>query len=301
MRGSGSLVRSESFSRSMVSAALVLGSLLFGSALLAEDLAMAEARYQHTDYEGSLSLLDKNSPLAETNSLLGRNYFMTGEFKKATDYFLKAVTLDPKNAEYMDWLGRSYGKRAELSNPLMAPGFASKARQAFEKAAELDPKNSDALSDLFDYYLEAPGFLGGGYDKATVVAEKISAVDPAEGYFEQSKLAQKRKEFDTAEKHLRKAIAAASPRNQVGNLIELAKFLAKQGRTRESDAVFQQAQTAAPNAPEVWFARADVLIRQKRNLDEAKGLLQKYMQASITVDDPPKEEARRLLKQVGGV
>jgi hypothetical protein len=50
----------------------------------------------------------------------------------------------------------------------------------------------------------------------------------------------------------------------------------------------------------VWFARADVLIKQKRNLNEAKLLLEKYVSASITVDDPPKGEARRLLKQVGG-
>ena len=299
MRGLGSRLVLNS-RRGIARATVVLVSLLFGFILHAEDLSKAEARYQHTDYSGSLAILDKNSPSAATNFLLGRNYFMTGEFKKATDSFLKATEGEPNNAEYMDWLGRTYGKRAELSNPLFAPGLASKARQAFEKATELDPRNSDALSDLFDYYLEAPGFLGGGYDKATVVADKIAAVDPAEGYFEKSKLAQKRKEFDTAEQHLRRAIAAA-PKNQVGNLIELAKFLARQGRTRESDAVFAQAQTVAPNAPEVWFARADVLIKQNRNINEAKGLLQKYMQASLTVDDPPKEEARRLLKQVGGV
>jgi tetratricopeptide (TPR) repeat protein len=302
MAGIGGSVLLRNFRLAVVSATFALSSLLLllSPALSAEDLAKAEARYQRTDYEGSLALVDRNSPLAAANFLLGRNFFMTGQFKKATDSFLKAAALDPKNAEYMDWLGRTYGKRAELSNPLMAPGLAARARQAFEKSAELDPKNSDALSDLFDYYLQAPGFLGGGYDKASAVAEKIATIDPSEGYFEQSKLAQKRKEFDTAEQHLRRAIAAAAPQHQIGNLIELAKFLAKQGRTRESDAVFQQAQKAAPNAPELWFAKADMLIKQNRNLDEAKGLLQKYMQASTTVDDPPKQEARRLLKQVGG-
>ena len=300
MRISGSAVGLATSSRKTLSTALVVSGLLFTYGLSAEDLSKAEARYQHTDYSGSLALLDKNSASPETNFLLGRNYFMTGDSKRATDSFLKATSLNPGNAEYMDWLGRAYGKRAELSNPLMAPGLASKARQAFEKAAQLDPRNSDALSDLFDYYLEAPGFLGGGYEKASAVAEKISVFDPAEGYYERSKLAQKRKEFDTAEQHLRKAISVA-PQRPVGHLIELAKFLAKQGRTRESDAVFIQAQNVAPNAPGVWFARADVLIKEKRNLDEAKVLLQKYMQAPLTVDDPPKEQALRLLKQVGGV
>src|SRR5207302_2669975 len=126
-----------------------------------------------------------------------------------TDYLQKAAAAEPVSSDYMDWVGRAFGKRAETANPLSAPLLASKARQAFERAVALDPKNSEALSDLFDYYLEAPGFLGGGYDKAYDVAQKISAVDPPEGYFEKARLAQKRQEFPAAEQHLRQAIAVA--------------------------------------------------------------------------------------------
>jgi tetratricopeptide (TPR) repeat protein len=224
---------------------------------------------------------------------------MQGDFKKATEYIQKATSLAPVNSEYMDWLGRTYGKRAETSNVLAAPGYASKARQAFEKSVELDPKNNDALADLFDYYLEAPGFLGGGYDKAVAVTNRLAAIDPAEAYFERAKLAQKKKEYQSAEAHMRQAIAVAP--HEVGHLIALARLLATQGKERESDAVFLEAQKVNPNAPQLWFARADVLIKQKRNLNEAKLLLEKYMSASITVDDPPKQEARRLLKRAGGV
>jgi tetratricopeptide (TPR) repeat protein len=198
----------------------------------------------------------------------------------------------------VDWLGRAYGRRAELSNPIFAATLASKARQAFEKSVSLDPKNTEALSDLFEYYLEAPGFMGGGFDKAVAVAGKIAAVDPAEGFFEQAKLAQKRKEFDRAEVHLRQAIAAA-PR-KAGAMLVYAKFLAKQGRGAESDAVLAEAQQMEPNSPEIWYTKADLLIQQGRDLNQAKDLLVKYMHATITVDDPPKDDAERLLKQVGG-
>jgi Flp pilus assembly protein TadD len=276
----------------------MLALLLGAAAAYASDLTQAESLYKRTDFEGSLKLLDEQSSNAAETFLIGRNYFMQGDFKKATEYIQKAATLAPNNSEYMDWLGRTYGKRAETSNVLMAPGYASKARQAFEKSVELDPKNNDALSDLFDYYLEAPGFLGGGYDKAVAVTNKLAVIDPAEAYFERAKLAQKKKEYQRAETHMRQAIAAAP--HEVGHLIALARMLANQGRERESDAVFLEAQKVNPNAPQVWFARADVLIKQKRNLNEAKLLLQKYMSASITVDDPPKGEARRLLKQAGG-
>jgi len=270
--------------------------LVVSGFLSAHDLGKAEELYRHTAYENSLDLLDKKSSDAATNFLVGRDYFMIGDFKKAVEYLGKATTTSPENSEYMDWLGRAYGRRAEMANILSAPGFATKARDAFEAAVRLDPKNSEAWSDLFDYYLNAPGFMGGGYEKAKGVADKIAAIDPPEGYHVKAQLAQHRREYGDAEEALRKAVAVAP--HEVGHMITLAKFLANQGRTRESDAVFAAAEKANPGAPKLWFARADTLIKTKRNLDEAKNLLQKYVHASTTVDDPPKEEAARLLKQV---
>ncbi len=89
------------------------------------DLSKAEDLYRHTAYEESLKLLDKKSSDAATNFLVGRNYFMLGDFKKATEYLGKATTISPENSEYMDWLGRAYGRRAEMSSILSAPGFAT--------------------------------------------------------------------------------------------------------------------------------------------------------------------------------
>lgn len=265
---------------------------------VAQDLTKAEELYQRTNFEASLVLVDKRATDGPATFLLGRDYFMLGDFRRACDYLQKAAAAEPENSEYADWLGRAYGKRAELSNLLMAPALASKARQEFELAVELNGANRDALSDLFDYYLGAPSFLGGGYDKAAAVAEKMSAVDPSEAYFAQAKLAQKHREYRSAEQHLRQAVAVGP--HEIGHLIALARFLANQGRTGESDAVFQQAERINPNSPGLWYARADVLIQQKRNLDEAKTLLQKYVNAPITVDDPPRETALRLLKEAGG-
>src|SRR6185369_4259626 len=115
---------------------------------------------------------------------------------------------------------RAYGRRAETSSPFTAPGQASKARQYFEKATQLNPRNLEALTDLFEYYLEAPGFLGGGMDKAERTAEQISAIDPAEGHWSRAKLAEKRKDNGGAEEQLRRAVEA-SP-HQVGRLLDLA-------------------------------------------------------------------------------
>ena len=126
----------------------------------------------------------------------------------------------------------------------------------------------------------------------------MSAIRAAQGLYDKSKLDQKAKEYSKAEQHLRQAVAIA-PRS-IGHFIELAKLLAREGRTGESEAVFAEAERQAPNSPLLMFAHADVLIKQKRDLDEAKSLLEKYLHSPITPDDPPREEAYRQLKQVGG-
>ncbi len=55
----------------------VLAALLGSGVLHASDLAKAEDRYKHTDFEGSLALLDKHSSDAASNFLVARNYYMT--------------------------------------------------------------------------------------------------------------------------------------------------------------------------------------------------------------------------------
>ena len=264
-----------------------------------DGLQRAEELYNRTDYRASLAVLrESGDSTARTHFLAGRDHFMLGEYKKATDDFQKALAAEPSRSEYAHWLGRTYGRRAEMSNFLSAASYASKARQYFEHAVELDGSNEEALNDLFDFYLQAPGFLGGGYDKAQAIAQRIAEKNPAEGHFAEAQLADRKKQYDTAEEQLRRAMELA-PR-QVGRMLDLAKYLAKRGRYQESDAVFDRAEKLAPNAPKVLYARATTYVQQKRNLEKAKKLLVRYLESQLSPEDPPKEAAERLLKQASG-
>ena len=284
--------------RGLIALAVLLPSL-YGPLYAQDELKRARSLYDQTDYEKSLNLLREiPKPTADVDALKGQDYFMLGEYKKACESFEKAFALEPSNSEYAHWLGRSFGRRAETSSPLFAFGNASKARQYFERSVALAPNNGDALNDLFEFYLQAPGFLGGGYDKAERIAQRIGRLNQAEGHFAQAELAERRKQFDTAEEQLRRAIEAAP--NQVGRVLDLAKYLAKHGRIDESEAAFARAEALAPNSPKVSFARAHTYIEQKRNLDRAKDLLVKYLHSDLTPDDPPRTQAERLLKQVEG-
>jgi Flp pilus assembly protein TadD len=276
-------------------AGLALTAVLLSAA--PADMARARELYNRTDYEAALGLL---LPPAEkdaaTNHLIGLCYYMQGDAKKASGYFEKAAAQEGSRAEYFLWLGRAYGRRAETSSFVTAPGYASKARENFERAVQLDPRDLEAISDLFEFYLDAPGFLGGGLDKAAALAERMAAINPAEGHWAQARLAERRKQYGTAEQQLRSAVDLA-PR-QVGRLIDLAKFLAKSGRYQESEETFRRAESLAPNSPKLMFERAGVYIRSGRNLEVAKQLLRRYLQSPLTPNDPPRWEAENLLKQV---
>lgn len=275
-------------------------ALAAGVAGYGQDVNKAEDLYHHTDYQGSLRELKAiRNPDARTYFLIGQDYYMLGQFKPAVDNFEKAAAKDPKNSDYALWLGRAWGRRAETASVFTAPMAASKARQYFELAVKLDPRNKEATGDLFDYYLNAPSFLGGGLDKATALAQQIAKQDPAEGHFAEAQLADRRKDYDSAEQQLRRAVELA-PR-QVGRILDLARYLAKQGRVQESEAVFAQAEKIDPNNPKLIYTKAKTYVEQKRNLEQAKALLKKYMQCNLTPEDPPKEEARRLLAKVSGV
>jgi tetratricopeptide (TPR) repeat protein len=263
------------------------------------DLDRARKLYNLTEFQQSLDLLRAvPNKDASAYELMGRNYYGQGDFKKATEVLEKAAALDSENSEIYLWLGRAYGRRAETSSMLTAPGFATKARQFFEKAAQLNPDNLDAQSDLFEYYLEAPGFLGGGFDKASATAAQIARLNPSEGYWAQAKLAEKRKEFSNAEAHLRQAVEIAP--KQIGRLIDLARLFTKQGRYHDADLSLAKAEQIEPNSPRLMFAKADLYIKSKRNLDVARDLLKRYLSSSLTPDDPPRAEAEKLLKQVQG-
>jgi Flp pilus assembly protein TadD len=261
------------------------------------DWNRANSLYQRTEYRESLAALEFAPKDAPALQLAGQDLFMLGEYKKACEAFEKAAALDPNNAKLIHWLGRTYGRRAETANPFTAPGLASKTRQMFERAVELDPSDKDALGDLLDYYLDAPGFLGGGLQKADMLAQMILKEDPAEGHYAQGLVADKKKEYATAEQQFRRA-AELAPR-QVGHILVLARYLASHDHVKESDALFEQAARMAPNSPKVMFERAATYIKENRDLDTARKLLEQYLQAPLTPEDPPRVRAEAMLKKLG--
>jgi tetratricopeptide (TPR) repeat protein len=263
------------------------------------DVARAEQLYQKTRYAEALrAVLPEAARNPEAMFLAGKAYYMTGDFKKASEMLEKAVAARPKQSAYRHWLGRAWGRRAETSFPLVAPRYAGKARDCFEKAVELDPHNGEALNDLMSYYLQAPGFLGGGLDKAEALLGKIKAHDPAEYEYALAQLAQARKDFHKAEQHLKRA-AELAPKS-VGRLIDVARFVAGRGRIQEGFQWLARAEKVDAASPELLFEKARLRVEAHQDLEAARQMLERYLERELNPDLPSRREAEKLLKQAGG-
>ncbi len=275
-----------------------LAGLTLALSVFAGSAPEARKLYQRTDYAGALRVLAPISGKdAQDWALMGKCYFMAAEYKRATEAFESATALEPANSELVLWLGRTWGRRAESASPFTAPGYAAKARQFFERSVLLDPSNKEALNDLFVYYLEAPGILGGGLDHAQALIPRIAALDPAEGHYAQAQIADKRKDSRQAEQQLRRALELAP--QQLGRVLDLARYLSKTGRIEESETQFARAEQLAPNSPRILYERARTYIRDKRNLTEARTLLKSYLHSPLGPEDPPRRAAEELLLKVG--
>lgn len=233
---------------------------------------------------------------AEAQNLLCRAFFTLGEWDQGIASCQKAVALNPTNSRYHLWLGRVYGEKADKSGFLTAAGLAKKVKSEFELAVKLNPKNIDARTDLAEFYLEAPGVIGGGRDKAEAEAQSLAGIDPAKAHWVNARLAEKKKDFTTAENEYRAAIAASH--SSANAWLNLAIFYRHAGRLNDMEAAIQHAATAQMDSTGAVMDAAELLISSKRNVPESARLLRQYLSSHSTVEQAPAFKAHYLLGTV---
>ena len=146
---------------------------------------------------------------AIAHNLLCRAYFSLGDWDRGVSDCEKAVSLTPENGKFHLWLGRIYGEKADRASFMTAAGLARRVAREFEAAVHLNPSDIEARTDLAEFYLEAPGIVGGGRDKAEQQATTLRGLDPAKAHWVNARIAEKKKEFPEAEKEYRAAIDAS--------------------------------------------------------------------------------------------
>ena len=212
---------------------------------------------------------------AESANLLCRSYYAMEDWERAESACRKAVSLDANNGRYHLWLGRVYGEKADRAGFLGAASLVGKVRDEFQRAVQLDPQEVDTRLDLAEFYISAPGIVGGGTDKAEAQARIIGATNPGREHWVYARIAEKKNKTEIAEREYRQYIELSH--NDSEAWLNLALFLRRQKRLDEMEqALIKAGQSSMPKR-DVLFESAQMLYRAGRNYPLAIELLQRYL------------------------
>jgi len=229
---------------------------------------------------------------AESANLLCRAYFALENWDRAESSCKKAIALDPRNSRYHLWLGRTYGEKADRVGILSAASLAGKTRDEFRRAVELDPNNTEARVDLAEFYLEAPGIVGGGQDKARAQAKLIGASDPVREHWVYARIAEKNRDLAAAEREYQQMISASHGDSDAW--LNLALFFRHQKRFDDMEQEIVKASQAPISKHDVLVDLAQALYRSGRKLPFAVQLVKRYF-ATGPVEQAPAFKAHYLL------
>lgn len=146
----------------------------------------------------------------------------------------KAVRLNGGVARYHRQLAEVEGVMAQHAGMLQQLLLARRFRKEIDIALELDPKDVQALRDLMEFHLLAPGIAGGDAARAGTIAQRIASIDITQGFLAQARIAEAGRNFRLMEVLLRKA-ADVRPTCYKA-LILLAQFYAAADHANDTEA-----------------------------------------------------------------
>lgn len=278
---------------------LILAAGAFTSVALAgpadvsgDSLAAAHSALQSGEASRALTLLQEAPQLgpeaAHARNLECRVRFTLQQWSAAAKACQQAVQLDGQNSDYHMWLGRALGEEAGAASFLSAYSLSKQARVEMETAVRLDPRNAEALSDLGEFYVEAPSIVGGGLDKAESVVQELDRINSARAAELRGRIAYARKDYSATEQYYKQAIALSPHPSR--SWATLASFYRHRNEwTQMQWAVRNCAAAAArdPHSGVALFNGASVLIQANQDPELAARMLQDYLNGPSKTEEGP--------------
>lgn len=268
--------------------ALLPGARLFASNAQAADNAQADALLQQGKVDEAAILLQKTLATgpddALAHHLLCRVYYAQDMSDAAVRECELAASHAPNDSNNAMWLGRAYGLKASHASAFSAYGMAKKAHASFERAVQLNPANIHAISDLGEFYVSAPGLVGGGLDKAQALAEKIQPRFPSQSHRLLAMIAEKKKDTATAETEFK---AAATTGKTPESYVDLGHFYQRQNQRDKSLEALQTAVDTDKRKSAALVDVASILTASHQAPQLAESALREYLSSSAKSDDAP--------------
>jgi tetratricopeptide (TPR) repeat protein len=278
--------------------------LLSGACPLLADNAQASALLQQGRVEDASALLKESLVTqpddALAHQLLCRVYYAQEMADAAIQQCELAASDGPSMSDNQMWLGRAYGLKAAHTNLFSALSLAKKVCSSFERAVALDPANIHAMSDLGEFYVAAPGIVGGGLDKAQALAAKMQPRFPAQSHRLLALIAEKNGDMATAETELKRAIVVGKTPD---GYIDLGHFYRHHNQPDKVLAVLQAGIEADRRKDAALVDAATILTAAHLSPQLAERLLRCYLSSSAQSDEAPAFKVHlqlgRLLAQRG--
>ncbi|HEY2040916.1 MAG TPA: tetratricopeptide repeat protein [Edaphobacter sp.] len=268
-------------------ALLILTIVLCQSALLADN-PQAETLLKQGRVDEAAAMLQQTLSAqphdARAHLLLCRVYYAQDMADNAVRECEQAVSDSPSDSDSQMWLGRTYGLKASQINMLSAFGVARKVHTAFERSVELNPANVQAMSDLGQFYVAAPGIVGGGVDKAESLVPRMMPRSAQKAHRLLAMIAKKKNDPATAESQFKDAIAAGKTAEA---WVDLGLFYQQQSEPEKATAALETSVQINRTKNAALVDAASILTDLHRRPDLAEKALRDYLASPAKTDDAP--------------
>ncbi|PYQ52279.1 MAG: hypothetical protein DMF59_05235, partial [Acidobacteria bacterium] len=215
----------------------------------------------------------------------GRAAMQRGDYETAANLFEKAVAQNPNSSDAHEHLAEAYGSLAQKANIFKQASLASKTHHEFARAAELDPNNLDARMGLIEFYMLAPGFMGGDEKKAVQEANEIKRRDSMRGHQAFAYIYGRQKKPDLARKEYLDAVRE-EPNSPKSHYLLGISFLQADKNYKSAAEEFEMAVKLDPAFMPGWFQIGHMAALSGANLQRGEEALQKYLAYTPKPDEP---------------
>lgn len=186
----------------------------------------------------------------------------------------------PQSARCHNALANLFGAAASSAGMAEGIKLAGRIKSLHVTAVELDPRHFESRRDLNQFYLFAPGIVGGSVRKALQGCKDYAAFDPARGKVLRAEVHTYEEEFDEAESML----ASIKPGNdaQLAEAVQdatagLGFALIGEGKAARAEKLFERLLAADAGYAQAHFGLGRALLEQSK-LDGAIASLQRALQ-----------------------
>lgn len=268
--------------------AVLLVTLCFCAIPMRADDAQADALLKQGRVDDAATMLDQvlaeQAQDARAHQLLCRVFYAQDMADSAVHECEQAVHDDPSSSDSQMWLGRAYGLKASQINMLSAFRVAKKVHTAFERAVQLNPANVQAMSDLGQFYVAAPGIVGGGVDKAEALVPQIMPRSAQKAHRLLALIAKKKNDMATAEAEYKNAISAGKTADA---WVDLGQFYQEQSQPDKAVTALESSVQANRTRNAALVDVASILTDIHRRPDMAEKALREYLASPAKTDDAP--------------